>query len=244
MRRSKTVRGGAVVLLSLAAVTLAEDDISVAVTTDFMSKYVWRGQNFTDDWVFQPGASVTYKGLTGGWWANLDLTDENGQQGEFIEHDWYVDYSEQITETIGFWVGGAYYYFPGAGNTTEIYGGLSFDVPLSPAVTVYYDVDAVDGSYTEFSVGHSFEDLGDLPFGIDLGANLGLGDSGYNEACWGVDKTELNDLTLTAGFPFEVRGVTVTPSVAYVVILGSDVSDAAGDDDSIFYGGVGLVFEF
>jgi hypothetical protein len=111
-------------------------------------------------------------------------------------------------------------------------------------VTVYYDVDAVEGFYAALSVGHSFENLGDLPFGIDLGANLGLGGSEYNEAYWGVDSAELNDLTLTAGFPFDVGGFTVTPTLAYVAVLGSDVSDAAGDDDSIFYGGVGLAMEF
>lgn len=233
-----------VALLGLTVAAFAEDDLSVGVSADFFSKYVWRGQNVTDDWVFQPGVSVTYQGLTGGFWGNLDLTDENGQCGEFIEYDCYVDYSGQITETIGFSVGGIYYDFPGAEGTTELYWGFNFDVPASPAITVYHDVDEVDGTYAAFSIGHSFEDLGDLPFGVDLGASLGWGSSGYNDSYWGVDRSELNDLTLTAGFPFEVAGLTVTPTVAYVAILGDDVSDAAGDDDSIFYAGIGLAKEF
>lgn len=242
MRQSKVVWCMAIAVLGMTGVGWAEGDVSVEVTTDFFSKYVWRGQNVTDDWVFQPGVSATYGGLTGGFWGNLDLTDENDESGEFIEYDYYADYSGQITETIGYSVGGIYYYFPGGEATTELYAGLSLDVIASPSLTVYYDIDEVEGAYVAFGVGHSFEGP-DLPCGIDLAANLGWGDSSYNEAYWGTDGGELNDLTLSAAFPFEVGPVTVTPSVHYVALLGSDISDVA-DDDSLFYAGVGLAYGF
>jgi uncharacterized protein (TIGR02001 family) len=235
------------IVLFGATAAPAEDEMSVSVTSDFFSKYIWRGQNVTDDWVWQPGASISYKGLTGGFWGNLDLTDENDESGQFIEYDYYVDYSAQINDTVGFSVGGIYYYFPGSDATTELYWGFSFDVPASPAITVYHDIDEIDGTYAAFSVGHSFENPGDLPFGVDLGASLGWGDSSYNDEYWSTDTievdSEFNDLTLTVGFPFEVGGLSVTPSLAYVALLGSDVRDAA-DDDSIFYAGVGLAYEF
>ena len=243
MARSKVLWCVAAMVLGTASAAMAEDELSFEVTTDFFSKYVWRGQNVTDDWAFQPGISATYGGLTGGFWGSLDMTDENGESGEFIEYDWYADYSAQINETIGYSIGGIYYYFPGGEATTELYAGLSFDVVASPSVTVYYDVDEVEGAYVAFGVGHSFEDLEGLPFGIDLSANLGWGDSSYNEAYWGTDGSELNDLTLSAAFPFEVGPVTVTPSVHYVSLLGSDIGDAAEDDD-LFYAGVGLSYAF
>ncbi|MBN2128127.1 MAG: hypothetical protein JW741_01470 [Sedimentisphaerales bacterium] len=246
MRTFKVLGCMAIVLFG-AATAPAEDEVSVSVTSDLFSKYVWRGQNVTDDWVWQPGVSISYKGLTGGFWGNLDLTDENDESGQFIEYDYYVDYSGQINETVGFSVGGIYYYFPGGDATTELYWGFSFDVPASPAITVYHDIDEIDGTYAAFSVGHSFENPGDLPFGVDLGASLGWGDSSYNDGYWSTDTievdSELNDLTLTVGFPFEVGGLSVTPSLAYVALLGSDVRDVA-DDDSIFYAGVGLAYEF
>ena len=242
MARSKVLWCVAAMALGTASAAMAEDELSFEVTTDFFSKYVWRGQNVTDDWAFQPGISATYGGLTGGFWGSLDMTDENGESGEFIEYDWYADYSGQLNDTIGYSIGGIYYYFPGGEATTELYAGLSFDVVASPSVTVYYDVDEVEGAYVAFGVGHSFEDLAGLPFGIDLSANLGWGDSSYNEAYWGTDGGELNDLTLSAAFPFEVGPVTVTPSVHYVNLLGSDISDAA--DDDLFYAGVGLACGF
>ena len=247
MKQSKVVLGVVAVVLGITASGWAEEGVSVEVTADFFSKYVWRGQNVTDDWVFQPGASATYSGLTAGFWGSLDLTDENDESGEFIEYDYYLDYSGQITEMIGYSVGGIYYYFPGSEATTEVYAGVSFDVIASPSLTVYYDVDEVEGAYVALGVGHTFEDLGDLPFDIDLSANLGWGDSSYNDAYWSTDDvevdSELNDLTLSAAFPLEVGPVTVTPSVHYVALLGSDVSDVA-DDDSLFYAGVGLAYGF
>ncbi len=246
MRKSKVVLMVAVAVLGMTGASWAEGDVSFEVTTDFFSKYVWRGQNVTDDWVFQPGVSATYKGLTGGFWGSLDLTDENDESGEFIEYDWYADYSGQINKTVGYSVGGIYYYFPGGGATTEVYAGLSFDVVASPSVTVYYDIDEVEGAYVALGFGHSIEDE-NLPFGIDLSANLGWGDSNYNDAYWSTDTvtvgSELNDLTLTAAFPFEVGPVSVTPSVTYVALLGSDIGDIA-DDDSLVYAGVGLAYGF
>ncbi|UCD51028.1 MAG: hypothetical protein JSW27_00030 [Phycisphaerales bacterium] len=241
MKQSKLVLCMAV--MGMAGAAWAEGDVSVEVTSDFFSKYVWRGQNVTDDWVFQPGISATYGGLTAGFWGSLDLTDENDESGEFIEYDYYLDYSGQINETVGYSVGGIYYYFPGGDPTTELYAGVSLDTIVSPSLTVYYDIEEVDGAYAALGFGHSIESE-DLPCGIDLSANLGWGDSSYNDAYWGVDDGELNDLTLSAAFPFEVGPVTVTPSVTYVAVLGSDVSDVAGDDDSLVYAGVGLAYGF
>jgi uncharacterized protein (TIGR02001 family) len=232
--------------LLVSGSTMAEErgsPFEVEVTADVFSKYVWRGQNVTDGWVFQPGVSGSCYGATLGYWGNLDLTDDNGESGEFIEHDWYVDYYRQLTERIGVSVGAIYYVFPSAGETTELYWGLNFDVPAGPAITVYHDVDAIDGTYASLSVGHSVDPPENLPFGIDLGASLGWGSGGYNRGYWGTTGGELNDLTLTAGFPFGVAGISVTPSVTYVALVGGDIRDA-GADDSLFIAGIGFAKGF
>ena len=245
MRKSKVVSWVVVALLGFSTVGLAEGDVSVGVTADFFSKYVWRGQNLVDDWVFQPGVSVGYKGLTGSVWGNLEMTDENGNSGEFTEIDYTVDYSGKITEIIGFSVGAIYYDFPNTGfdGTTELYWGFAFDVPLSPSITVYHDVDEVEGTYASLGIGHSFEFPESMPVGVDLGASLGWGDSDYNAGYWGTTGSEFNDLVLSAAFPFTVGPVSVTPSVHYVLLVGSDISDAVADDD-VVYAGVGFGYDF
>ena len=203
-----------------------------------------------DDWVLQPGASVTYKGLTGSIWSNLDLTDENDSSGEFTEVDYAIDYSGTVpgVEVVGYSVGMIYYDFPGSdlSGTTELYWGFSLDAPASPSITVYHDVDEADGIYVSLGVGHSIEASEKIPVGIDLGATVGWGNKKYNEFYWGTDGSELNDLALSVGFPFEVAGVGVTPSISYIALLGRDVkdSDAYDTNNSIVVVGVCLSKEF
>ena len=119
----------------------------------------------------------------------------------------------------------------------------SFDTFLSPSVTWYYDFDQVDGSYVAFGLSHSIELSEESPLALDLGLNIGWGDDDYNAAYWGVDDDGFNDLTLSAGLPIELGSWTLTPSVNYVVLIDSDISDAAGDDD-IVYAGIGLSTSF
>ena len=228
----------------------AEDEISIGASADVMSKYVWRGQNLVDDWVLQPGAYVSYSGLTASFWGNLDLTDENGYKGEFSEIDLALDYSGQMPDVdiLSYSLGFINYDFPVSGgfdDTWEVYWGFGLDVPASPSVTVYHDVDEAAGTYVSFGIGHSMENLTDLGIGVDLSASIGWGSSGYNKSYWGPDKSELNDLVLSAAFPFEAAGFVVTPSLNYITLVGDDIREpnAYGKND-IWVFGVGFSKDF
>ena len=229
-----------------------ESKFEFGLSTDFFGKYVWRGQNLVDDPVFQPSASVTYEGLTAAVWGNLDLTSVNDSAGDFTEYDYSLDYSGQIPglETVGYSVGLIYYQFPGIPDTTEVYLGFGFDVPLSPTATVYYDIDEVDGLYAALSVGHSFEDVVAFEcgtsIGIELGASIGYGDSDYNAAYWGVGSDKFNDLTTSISFPTEIAGISVTPSLNYVTLLSSDLkaTDAYNTSSDYFFAGISLSKSF
>jgi len=231
----------------------AEDEVSIGASADLFSKYVWRGQNLVDDWVLQPGASIGYKDLTASVWGNLDLTDENGYKSEFSEVDLALDYSGQVagSDILSYSVGVIYYDFPASGvdDTWEIYWGFGLDVPASPSVTVYHDVDEADGTYISLGIGHSFENVIELGsgsgLGVDLGASIGWGSGGYNELYWGSHKSAMNDLVLSAAFPFEVAGFTVTPSVNYVTLMSDEIRspNTYGSNDT-WYAGVGFSKEF
>jgi uncharacterized protein (TIGR02001 family) len=247
MRKVMVVTCGVCLLLSGVSFAL-DSGIGIDVTTDFYSKYVWRGQNLTDDWVMQPGVSTSFGGFTLGIWGNVDMTDENGEEWEFTEIDYSIDYSGSLTDVVGYSVGYIYYEFPSVGGDTyEFYGGLSADVALSPSVTWYYDADEVEGSYVSFAIGHSFEEIAklseDTPIGMDIGLNVGWADSDYNVAYWGVDDSGFNDLTLSIGFPMEIGGWSVSPSVNYVKLIDSDIRSSASDDD-IVYAGVSIGTSF
>ena len=232
----------------------AEDEVSIGATADLFSKYVWRGQNLVDDWVLQPGASVGYKNATASVWGNLDLTNENYNKGEFTEVDLALDYSGQVpgADILSYSIGVIYYDFPvsGAGDDTwEVYWGLGLDVLASPSVTVYHDVDEADGTYISFGVGHSFENIvelwPDVELDMDLSAGIGWGSSGYNKFYWGQEKSALNDMVLSAAFPFDVAGFAITPSVNYVTLLSDEIRspNAYGKND-IWFAGVSFSKEF
>lgn len=230
--------------------------LTTSLSACFNSKYVWRGQLLNDDFVFQPSAGIGYGGLTASLWGNLDLTDYHDNSGEFTEYDWTVGYADTVpgVDCLKYSIGAIYYYFPSVSNdadTVEIYAGLGLDMPLSPTVTVYRDVDEIDGTYVAFSLSHSIEELFEIapgmPVGMTVLASLGWGDESYNEGYWGgLSESALQDLTLGVGFPVAIGGWTVTPSANYVMLLDSDVreSDVYSRSSDYFFTGVTLSTSF
>jgi hypothetical protein len=254
MARWKALWCVGTILLGMTAAAWAEADesgVEVGLTGDFFSKYIWRGQNVVDDWVFQPGASVSYKGITAAVWNNIDMTGEVVGKGSLTETDLSLEYANQVPglEKLGYSVGVIYYSFLNTHShpTAEVYGGLNLDVSAQPAVRWYYDFDQIKGSYIQFSLGHKIEKLQswgeDGECDLEVGASMGLGTSGYNEGYFGVDETALNDLTLTAGLPLCFGKLTVRPMLGYSMMLNKDIRAATEKSDN-FWGGVGLAYDF
>ncbi len=233
---------------------LAEGEIEFEITADYFGKYIWRGQNLSDDPVFQPGLSASYGGLTAAIWGSLETTNINGNSGDFSELDYSLDYSAAMPglEGVDYSIGVIYYDFPGTKtkHSTEVYAGLSFDLPLSPSVTLYRDVDHIDCTYISLGVGHSIEKIAelapDMPVAMEIGASLGWANDTYNKYYWGTDQSKMNDLTLSVSFPVEIAGWTVTPSLNYVTLLSDDIRDADtyGTDSDFFFAGIGLSKSF
>jgi len=227
--------------------------IDFEFSADYVSKYIWRGQNLVDDSVFQPALSASYKGLTAAIWGNLETTSINNNSGEFTEWDYSLDYSGDLPgiEGIGYSIGLINYHFPSVvGDTTEFYWGLNFDVPLSPSITLYHDIDEIKGTYASFGLSHSIDkiaELGpDIPVGMEVAAGLAWGSSGYNEGYWGLDESKLNDLTLSISFPVEIGGWTLVPSMNYITLLSDDIrdTDAYDTDSDYFLVSIGLSKSF
>ncbi len=248
MKNAKKLMAMVCVLALCETAALAQDEIAIDVTADYFGKYLWRGQNLVDDNVFQPGVSVGWGNMTVGIWGSMELTDFSDHRHEFTEFDYSFDYSADVPgmEGVGYSVGLIYYDFPNTDlfDTTEAYLGFGFDLPLSPSVTWYLDLDEAEGSYVSLGVGHSVEkivELGpDVPVAMETGASLGWGSGSYNKYYWGTDQSKLNDLVLSASFPFEVSGWTITPSLNYVTLLSDDIRDTDAYDTSSDYFFVGI----
>ncbi|MBN2376382.1 MAG: hypothetical protein JXD22_08270 [Sedimentisphaerales bacterium] len=256
MKRSKILMIGLSMLLLGNTLVFAENENAVGfeLTTDFFGKYIWRGQNLSDDPVFQPGLNISYGNMSAGVWGNMDLSNINGNSGDFSEMDYSFDYSSNIPgiEVVGYSVGVIYYDFPGTKvkDSTEIYWGLSLDVPLSPSVTVYHDVDEAEGTYVSLALGHSFEkiiELGpEMPIGMEIGTSLGWGSGSYNKYYWGTDQSKMQDLVFSVSFPMEIVGFSVSPSLNYIMLVSDDIraTDAYGTASDFFFAGVSLSKSF
>ncbi len=250
----------AIVILSTlvcgSGIVFAEDKVGfeVEAMVDYFGKYIWRGQNLNDDPVFQPSISASYADLTATIWGSFDLTNYTGNSGDFYELDYSLDYSGSLPgfEGVDYSIGVIYYDFPGSAikDTTELYWGLALDLPLSPSITVYHDVDESEGSYVSLGFGHSIDKIAelspDLPIGMEIGASLGWGSGSYNKYYWGTDQSKMQDLTLSASFPMEIAGWTVAPSLNYITLLSDDIraTDINRTESDYFFAGVSLSKSF
>ncbi len=241
---------GAFALSCTAGSSMADgDSIGVDFTADFMSKYVWRGQNLNNNFVFQPGVEITFGNFTAGIWGSQELSNYNGEAGNFTEFNYSLDYTNIFPgfEKLSYSVGIIYYDFPNtnAKDTTEVYWGLSYDCFLNPSVMVYHDIDEAKGTYVSFGISHAIDEIfsiGSTPVGVELGASVGYGSASYNKYYWGPNQAKVNDLTMSVSFPVELGSWTFAPSLNYVTLLSNDIrsQDTYRQESDYFFVGFSI----
>jgi hypothetical protein len=250
--------GLGLLLLPFVSGAMADEEkvVTLGLSLDYYSKYIWRGQNVNNSSVLQPTISASAYDFTGSIWGNIDLTNKSAtapdNAWEFSEYDWTLDYTNTIPgiDWLSGSIGTIYYQFPNThfNSTTEIYGGLSLPtIPLTPLFKWYRDVDEIKGSYFQFGIGHTLEKIYVVNekcyCGLQLGASYGWANSAYNSGYFSVDGGHSNDLTLTAGLPFCVDTWTIKPSINYSTLLSDKIRDGREKNDN-FWAGVGISTTF
>lgn len=162
------------------------------------SKYIWRGQVYTDDPVLQPALDVsTDFGLGFNAWMNIDLTDVNSTPGNDTqgypgEIDFTVYYGLPLDGVLQAEIGAATYVIAepasAAGTTADCYLKLSLDPATAgdswvahlptPYVAAYYEFLEIDDFYFSFGLEKSVDFTETVS--LTLGANIGYGLKGYN----------------------------------------------------------------
>jgi hypothetical protein len=259
------VLGAAFVAGTVATATPAAGQ-TVGADVALFSSYVWRGLSLTNKPVAQPDLYVTIPAgkasVTLGGWANVDLgkydgsTDISESGGtsavNFAEFDPWAEVSFPVGEKTTLTAGATAYIYPNdAGltsdfNTVEIYGKAAFDVPLSPKLAVWYDVDKVKGLYAEGSISHSVPlgptaslALGALA-GFNAGQDANLDAAGVpQEDFFNFQDNGFTHLDLSAGVPLTAGIFSITPAL-HVVINGDDFTKTTSigkTHDVKFWGG-------
>ncbi|MFH0878931.1 MAG: TorF family putative porin [Lentisphaerota bacterium] len=223
----------------------AEDPAPVAVSLDVpvLSAYVWRGQVLNDEIVIEPSLTVSKNGFSLNAWANFNGAGSysGDNNSKFSEVDLTASYTHSAgPASLG--VGVVQYLFPNQTltvtdgtettgkaypGTYEVYITAGFPgIPLAPALTIYRDLDAIEGFYGVLSVSQSFslhEKVSLVAF-----ASLGAGDKKYNNGYFGDDEAALNDANVGLSLPIALTSsLTIKPSASYTCLPDSTLRDAA-----------------
>jgi hypothetical protein len=245
----------------------------IGADLELASSYVWRGLTLTNQPVAKPAVYVALPvgnaSLTVGGWGNIDLgryddpADDIAEGGgssaiNLAEFNPYAEASftaGKITLTGGIM---GYLYpndedapntfrlFTSADNTVELYGKLGLDAPLSPELSLYYDVDKVKGVYIEGSLSYSLpaSETVSLDLGTVAGFSAGQGDTSddLGEAPR-FDDDGFTHLDMSAGVPFTAGAISIAPVVHLLVNLDDRTkitSPADFDKDVKLWAGVSL----
>lgn len=259
----------AATLWSAATAHAADATLDVAL----WSKYVFRGQVYTDDPVLQPSLTLAGpSGLSFNTWLNFDLTDANSTpdrdtRGRPTEADVTLSW----TPAEGVWtpeVGVTAYLIsepPGAaGTTADAWAGLRFDpaelvegaAAVLPAVSarVWYEFLDIDDLYAALGADRVWELAEGLT--LSLSASVGYGRRPYNEYFFGgddpeapvVDRGGWNDVTVVAELAWTIgEGVTAGLMGQYTALLDDMIRAAARSrygGDEWWLGGARVSWEF
>lgn len=225
------IRSGAccAAIIFAASPSFAQDsDVSVSVSIDYVTEYVFRGVSFEDE-AIQPGIELGFGDFTIGTWASAGLGSDS--LADTDEIDFYAGYSWDLSDMVSASVGATWYHFPDGTDTYEGYVGLGFDTALAPSLTAYYDVE-LEALTLEGGIGHS------IPTGDKTSFDLGLvggvvtvdGPGDYEWA------------TASAAYSYAINDVGSVYAGINVSLNSEDVLNfsAGTPDDSLIWAGFGV----
>jgi len=249
---------GLVVVLTAVCVSpaAAEDDgpeLTVVTEMSLVSKYIWNGIKLSDD-CLQPCITVCYGDFALLVLGTIELTNVNhypghsDTMGDMTEIDTMALYSFSPIDDVTCGIGLIRYDFPNTDfkSTTDFYASVAVDCLLSPSVTLYRDMDEMQGSfYVEFGLAQTvWEFAGEECSGsVDLGGVLIYGNREMRQINYGYHDAGLICYELSLCVPLDVRGFTVTPSMNFTRIIEGQIVDNLGDDTH-FWGGLTVSYTF
>jgi len=234
--------------LCLGAVTcsFAEEQQAPAVTgtltLEAYSKYVWRGVNSNDDWVFWPCLSVAYGPWSAYVFGSMELTNANSYgptpkpEGKFTEYDVNLTYTGKL-DKYPFTLGAVQYVYPKTGfkQTGEVYGTISAPMPGNPTLSAYYDYEAVHGFYASLSGSHTLGALHGIP--VTACAGFGYGDRNHNAYYYGYSSDSFADVWVGLNASVKVgKNMTLTPSVKYTNLIDDSLLRGSNKRENVVFG--------
>ena len=235
--------------LSAGDCARAQSEISVDVSVDAISGYIWRGGILGSDeaLVLQPSLTLGFgeSGVAFNVWGSAFGMDRSAPEStdQVDELDFTLSYDTSLGEDgkVGLSLGFIEYTFPsldaGTKHSEEAYGSLSFDNTIAPSITVYYDFGLIDDYYVTAGIGPEFP-LGDADNAPVLGLSASVGFSGGGYDFSGGDSAGFNDVSVGASVGFTAGEISISP------YIGATFTDekVGNTDDRAFWGGISIGF--
>ena len=179
----KTLISTAALIAGMTAIAPTTQAADWSLSADFVGEYVFRGVTLGAE-SLQTGAEVTLdNGLTLGVWGSTAIGEQSVAFDD--EVDFYAGYTVPFSDAFSLDIGATLYHYPQYGDildlgdeftgsddasTLEFSAGTSFDLPLEPSLTLYYDT-TLEVFTLEGGAGYSFP-AGEAT-SIDLSGTLG-----------------------------------------------------------------------
>lgn len=231
-----------IIMLTLTAGAFnssAEDGGPTAAgSMSFLSKYMWRGYEMTDDSiVVQPSMTIEHKGLGFNAWGNLD-TDPADENAALTETDLTVFYDTGMGP-VGLGAGYIYYGFDGMADTQEFYLKASYATLFTPTLTIYKDVSTLPGYYCSLGLSHS------ISLTDEVALNLSGAFGYYTSEDDSIDYSGLQDGLLTAALSIPItKYISLSPTASYAFPLSDEAEESLGITGGVTFGGVVLSISF
>ena len=185
-----------VLLLTLALVitssTFAQAKFEISAGADFVSRYVWRGQDFGNAPSIQPYLSGSISGFEVGFWGAYTFSNNNQGADEL---DAWISYTANLGNDMALSFIVTDYYFPNAGKKLGNFndhdgdppgahlfeGGVAFTGPSTFPITVsaYLNFYNDEGNNAYFQIDYPFS-VEDYDLSFFAGATPGSEDNpGY-----------------------------------------------------------------
>jgi len=216
-------------LFLIAGMARAENRVTLDFKSSVRSRFVWRGEMWTDDPVFWQTVAIRSGGFRCWNFFNIDLTDINGDRCELNEYDFILDY----TFRRGRWsVAPGVLRFTSPTNFFKTTTKYTMDIRAvsswNPRLRVRVDTEHSRGNYFIFSSSRRFVPFGER-FAVSLYGETGISQPRYYRNRLS-DRYALTDALAGVSMICVVgRGLTVTPFVEFTTLVDHSVREAQND---------------
>jgi hypothetical protein len=222
-----------ILLLCLSGAALLPG--GVAGQVDLVSRYVWRGFDLLPDNhpALQPSLSIDLgqSGFSLGVWGSFalerrDLFKYADEIDLTLSYDFTVPEGWELSAGFtlyGYWFSEDFSFKDG--TSPELYATVTrTDLPLSPSLSIYYDLNLGSGLYV--TLGGSHEWSVSEKASVEAGGLIGFNSRQY------IDKTGFTDIDLFVKAPLALGRLTLTPSLNVMIPLIDEVNE----DTEIWFG--------